>query len=130
MVVSCHGTLIFDGDCGFCTSSAEWVSRSWRPGFEAIAWQHLETKRLGSLGLTEGDAREAAWWIDEAGRRFRGHRAIAKSLRASRGWKGALGAVLEVPPLSWGTAGIYPLVVRYRHRLPGGTPACRRTLDG
>jgi predicted DCC family thiol-disulfide oxidoreductase YuxK len=117
--------LIFDGDCGFCTSSAEWIARGWRPGSEAVAWQHLGSDRLDTMGLTERDTQQAAWWVDETGRLFRGHRAIAKSLRASRGWKRILGAMLEAPPLSWGSAGIYPLVVRYRYRLPGGTPACR-----
>lgn len=117
--------LIFDGDCGFCTSAAEWISQSWRPGFEAVAWQHLGVDRLKSVGLSADDTQAAAWWVDETGRLFRGHRAIAKSLRACRGWKRTGGTLLDVPPLSWLAAVFYPVVVRYRYRLPGGTPACR-----
>jgi predicted DCC family thiol-disulfide oxidoreductase YuxK len=121
------GLLIFDGDCGFCTSSAEWVSRSWPPGPETAAWQHLGDKRLAELGLTTREAQDAAWWVDGAGRKFRGHRAMAKSLLAARGWKRAAGALIDVPPGSWVAAAAYPLITRYRYHLPGGTPACRAT---
>jgi predicted DCC family thiol-disulfide oxidoreductase YuxK len=121
-VVPGHGMLIFDGDCGFCTSSAEWIPRGWGPGFEAVAWQHLGTDRLKSLGLTIRDTQEAAWWVDDTGGLFRGHRAIAKGLHTCRGWKATLGAALDLPPLSWFSAAIYPVVVRYR--LPGGKSAC------
>jgi predicted DCC family thiol-disulfide oxidoreductase YuxK len=119
--------LIFDGDCGFCTWSAEWISRGWGPAFEAVAWQHLGTDRLKSLGLTTRDTQEAAWWVDGTGRLFSGHRAIAKGLRSCKGWRGTVGAALDLPPLSWLSAAIYAVVVRYRYRLPGGTPACRVT---
>ena len=125
MVAARQGMLIFDGDCGFCTSAAEWIARSWRPGFEAIPWQHLGTDGLKALNLSADDARAAAWWVDESGRLFRGHRAIAKSLRSCHGWKRTVGTLLDVPPLSWLSAVIYPVVVKYRYRLPGGTPACR-----
>lgn len=120
-----HGLLIFDGDCGFCTSSALWVSRDWRPGPRTVAWQHLGPDGLRSLGLCVDDAKEAAWWVDDRGQLYKGHRAIAKSLLPCRGWKRVAGALLSVPPLSWCAAAVYPVVVRYRHRLPGGTPVCR-----
>ena len=119
------GLLIFDGDCGFCTSSANWVARSWPPGPTAVPWQHLGDDELTGLGLSTEQVREAAWWIDGSGRPFRGHRAMARCLSAGRGWKHVLGVLMEHPPLSWAGAAVYPVVVRYRHRLPGGTPACR-----
>ena len=124
MVPTGSGLLIFDGDCGFCTSSAEWMSRGWRPGPKAIAWQHLGPQTLADLGLTVEQVQQAAWWVDETGQRFSGYRAISKGLLACRGWKRGAGAVISVPPFSWFAAAVYPLVVRYRYRLPGGTPAC------
>jgi predicted DCC family thiol-disulfide oxidoreductase YuxK len=130
VVAPAQGMLIFDGDCGFCTSAAQWISQAWRPGYEAVPWQHLAAHGLTSVGLTTRDAQEAAWWVDEQGRRFRGHRAIAKSLRCCHGWKSILGRLLEVPPLSWLSAALYPVVVRYRYRLPGGSPACRVAPPG
>lgn len=79
---------------------------------------------LTNLGLTVKQAQQAAWWVDDAGHRFSGHRAIAKGLLACGGWKRVVGAAISVLPLSCLAAAIYPLVVRFRYRLPGGTPAC------
>jgi predicted DCC family thiol-disulfide oxidoreductase YuxK len=125
VAVQGQGLLIFDGDCGFCTSSAEWVSHGWPPGPTAVAWQHLTPEQLRQLKLSLGDVQDAAWWVDEHGRRFRGDRAIAKSLLACTGGRRIVGSLMSAPPLSWASAAVYPLVVRYRHRLPGATPACR-----
>ncbi len=116
--------LVFDGDCSFCTSSAEWLEARFDPdaGAGVEPWQRLD---IASLGLTEHDVATAAYWVDRSGRAFRGHRAIAKSLLACRGgWRWA-GAVMEIPPVSWAARGVYWLVARYRHKLPGGTPACK-----
>ena len=117
--------LVYDGDCSFCSSAARWVSARWVGSEEAIAWQRLNADQLDRLGLTLDDVRSAAWWIDAAGRRSRGHLAIARALRAAPGWPSVVGRVLLVPPVRWLAAGAYPLVARWRHRLPGGTPACR-----
>ena len=117
--------LVYDGDCSFCSSSARWITARWRGPQEAVAWQHLSADRLERLGLTLDDARCAAWWIDPDGRRSRGHVAIARALRAAHGWPSVVGSALLVPPLRWLAAGAYPLIARWRHRLPGGTPACR-----
>ena len=116
--------LIYDGDCGFCTSVAVAISRRWRIPAEAAAWQSLGESGLAELGLTPEAAQRAAWWVDGDGRRFRGHRAVAKALLAARGWRRVVGEVILIPPVSWASAVGYRLVVRYRHRLPGSTNAC------
>ncbi|HZU73140.1 MAG TPA: DCC1-like thiol-disulfide oxidoreductase family protein [Acidimicrobiales bacterium] len=117
--------LIFDGDCGFCTSAVTWVSRHWRPGADAVPWQRLSEAKLASIGLSVADAGAAAWWVDPDLRLQRGHLAIAKALEQGRGWRRVAGGLVMRPPLRWLAAAVYPLVVRWRHRLPGGTPACR-----
>ncbi|MGI8492089.1 MAG: thiol-disulfide oxidoreductase DCC family protein [Acidimicrobiales bacterium] len=117
--------LVFDGDCGFCTSSARWAAKGWTGDARAVAWQHLGPDGLVRLGLTVAQAQAAAWWVDESGAVFRGHRAIGKSLLACRGWRRAAGALVLTPPLGWVAAGVYRLVVRYRHWLPGSTEASK-----
>ena len=117
--------LVYDGDCSFCSSSARWLEAHWQGPQKAVAWQHLGEAQLERLGLTLADVRCAAWWIDEDGRTARGHLAIARALRAAHGWPSVVGRVLLVPPFRWLAAGAYPLVTRWRHHLPGGTPACR-----
>ena len=117
--------LVYDGDCSFCTSIAAWLERRFRGGDTVIAWQFLPEDGLARIGLSEADVRSAAWWIDERGRAFRGHLALSKALSATRGWPRLLGGILRIPPVNLLARAAYPVVARFRHRLPGGTPACR-----
>jgi predicted DCC family thiol-disulfide oxidoreductase YuxK len=116
--------LVYDGDCSFCSSSARWIAARWQGPEQAVAWQQLSADQLERLGLTLDDVRCAAWWVDCGGRASRGHVAIAFALRAAQGWPSVVGRVLLVPPFRWLAAGAYPLIARWRHRLPGGTPVC------
>jgi predicted DCC family thiol-disulfide oxidoreductase YuxK len=114
--------LIFDGDCSFCTSSAQWIEHRLPDGVRVEPWQRLE---LDAFHLTEHDVTTAAYWVDDRGTTYRGHRSIAKALIAAGGpWK-VVGALLLVPPISWLAALGYVVVAKNRHRLPGGTPACK-----
>jgi predicted DCC family thiol-disulfide oxidoreductase YuxK len=117
--------LVYDGDCSFCSSSARWITARWNGSQRAVAWQHVSAGELERLGLTLDDVRRAVWWIDPSGARSRGHLAIARALQAAHGWPSVIGQVALVPPFRWLAAGAYPLIARWRHRLPGGTPACR-----
>jgi predicted DCC family thiol-disulfide oxidoreductase YuxK len=113
--------LIFDGDCAFCTT---WVNRlrAWLPRFpEAQPWQWLE---LEWYGLTIDDVTRFAWYVTPR-RQFGGHLAFSALLRAQPtfGYRFA-GWILAVPPFSWVATAGYGLIARYRHVLPGGTPAC------
>lgn len=117
--------LIYDGDCGFCTRSAQWISSKWAAGPKIVSWQQLGDQELLALGLTQRDVAAAAWWADENGQLHRGHRAVGKALVQAGGPYGLLGRVLLIPPISWVAAAGYRLVARFRYRLPGGTPACR-----
>jgi predicted DCC family thiol-disulfide oxidoreductase YuxK len=118
-------TLIFDGDCGFCTTVARSTARRFRHGERAEAWQLLEEGELERHGLTLGDVTEAAWWVDDSGTRDRGHRAIGAALRADGGLWRLLSWIVLTPPTSFIAAASYRLVVRWRYKLPGGTPACK-----
>lgn len=114
--------LIFDGDCGFCTTSVNWLGRV-LPAMPAVSpYQWVELERYG---LTAADAGSRVWLVS-AGGRFGGAAAVSALLRhqpvpALR----ALGWLGTVPPWSWAAEIGYRLVARYRYRLPGGTPACR-----
>ena len=115
-------TLIFDGDCGFCTTAVLWLQRT-LPRVPATA--PFQWTDLAEFGLDEAQARSRVWFVT-GGRRYGGASAIAAMLRGQPnaglrllGWLGT------VPPWSWAAEAGYRLVARYRYRLPGGTPACR-----
>ena len=116
--------LIFDGDCGFCTTSARFLAR-WvvRGGSTSVApWQRLD---LAGLGLTADQCNEAVQWVGEGAQVASGHAAIAATLRAGHPVWRPLGALLVAPGFSWLAARLYAWVAGHRYALPGGTPACR-----
>jgi predicted DCC family thiol-disulfide oxidoreductase YuxK len=119
-------TLVYDGDCGFCTTSANWISRRWpvEGGPTAVPWQRLSPDDVAEAHLSEDDFKRAAWWIDGDNRQ-EGSRAVAHALIAAGGLWAIAGRILLVPPISWLASLGYRIVARYRYRLPGGTPACR-----
>lgn len=119
--------LIFDGDCGFCTSSVRWLRRVLPAMPDAAPYQWTA---LDEYGLSEADASSKVWLVvrDRSGRnrRLGGHLAVAgllthQPVAALR----LLGHLMTLPPISWVAAAGYALVARYRFALPGGTPACR-----
>lgn len=117
--------LLFDGNCGFCTSAARWIERSWPDSAEIVPWQAFGEEGLDAIGLTVRDVSQAAWWVDGRGRASRGHRAVGKALLAGGGWRAVVGVVILTPPICVIAAGAYWMVARYRYLLPGTTPACR-----
>jgi len=116
--------LVFDGDCGFCTTSARWLHR-WvvTDGSTSIApWQLLD---LAGLGVTEDQCRTAVQWVGEDGQVVSGHAAIAATLRAGHPVCRPVGSLLVAPGFSWLAKHAYAWVAEHRYALPGGTPACR-----
>jgi predicted DCC family thiol-disulfide oxidoreductase YuxK len=113
--------LVFDGDCAFCTTWVHRLERVLDRFPESQPWQWIDHE---ALGLSHHDVTHYAWLIvdDE---RFRGHAAFAALLRrqGQTGWR-FLGHLLVTPPFSWAAAAAYALIARFRHRLPGGAPAC------
>ncbi|MEN3612049.1 DUF393 domain-containing protein [Plantactinospora sp. ZYX-F-223] len=114
-------TFVYDGDCAFCTTCAEFIGRRIPTGARVVPWQFAD---LDALGLTAAECEEAVWWVGTDGVRAAGPDAIALLLGASRpGWR-LLGAGLRLPPVRLLAWPAYRWVARNRHRLPGGTAAC------
>lgn len=115
--------LVYDGDCAFCTRCADRGRRHLPASADVVAWQRIGD--LGVVGLTERDVRTAAYWIAPDGRQHRGHLAVAAALVACGGVWALAGRILRTPPVDWLAGPVYRLVARHRHRMPGGSDACR-----
>lgn len=115
-------TLIFDGDCSFCTSSVNWLQKNLPGKFAVQPYQKLE---LDTLGLTTNDAQQQIWLI-EPQRQSGGHRALTRLFQKQPrfGWR-MLGFLLALPVVNALFFFVYSLVAKNRHLLPGGTPACK-----
>lgn len=57
-------TLLFDGDCGFCTTAVRWIERNVSPRCESVARQRLD---LRGIGVTRQRAQREALWVTPAG---------------------------------------------------------------
>ena len=114
--------MIFDGDCGFCTTAVNWLTKHLSEFPTAVPFQWAD---LESLGVTEAEARDRVWFVSGT-ERFGGHRAVSALLllQPQFGWR-FLGRLIVVPGFSLIAAVGYALVAKYRYKLPGGTPACK-----
>jgi predicted DCC family thiol-disulfide oxidoreductase YuxK len=129
-------TFLYDGDCAFCSISADFLERRVRTDAKILPWQWSE---LDTLGVTQAEAEAAVMWIEPDFKRA-GPDAIAVLLRRAQWYWKPLGWVLSLTPVSWLAWPVYRLIARNRHKLPGGTAACslpqaerdrrRAVLDG
>ena len=117
--------LVYDGDCGFCTSSARWLQRH-AAGLELVAWQEAD---LEELGLTTAECVSAVQLVTTSGRAS-GGQAVSAALRRCRQPYRGVGTVLGVPALRPVVEFGYRLVAEHRHRLPGSTCAVSDRDEG
>ena len=119
------GTLVYDGDCGFCTTTARWVERRLSDDCQVIPSQQAD---LAALGLSADDVARSAWWIGPDGTRWDEHQSIAGALGTMSGPWPTVGRLLTLGPINPLARWVYRLVAdnRYRIRRPGTRPTCNR----
>ena len=113
--------LVFDGDCGFCTTSAMFGQR--RLGLDRVEpWQRLD---LDHLGLSEAQCEQAVQWVGVDGTVSSAQYAVIEALRHAGAPWSFLGRVMALPGVHQFAGVVYRWVARNRSKLPGGTPACQ-----
>ena len=110
------GHLVYDADCGFCTRSAHWLDEA------PIAWHTLD---LDALHVTQGEADANAGYLEDGKITDLGADAIIAALRAKRGSGRLLGLLMATPGIRQIAHLVYPRIAANRHRMPGGTAACK-----
>lgn len=112
-------TLVFDGDCAFCTACVRWGQRNLKQWPTTVAYQFID---VSEHGLTQEQVRTSIWLLPA---KLPANRAVAAILKQQRNlfWK-LLGVLIDLPILRLLSAAAYRLVARNRHRLPGATEAC------
>ena len=115
-------TLVFDGDCGFCTTVAKHFEKRSRVPIDIAAWQLTDLSRLG---LTAYQASAQVYLVFDS-KLFGGHEAFAEFMRLQGDpFHRVVASLMRAPGLCRLSAWAYRLVAKNRHRLPGGTPACQ-----
>lgn len=120
--------VVFDGDCGFCTSSARWLARrlagSGPVDVRLTPWQDTD---LEALGIDPARAWHEVLWVPPEGPVSGGAPAVAAWLRHAGSPWAVPGRMMDWPGARYVAARAYRLVADHRDRLPGGTPACSTT---
>jgi predicted DCC family thiol-disulfide oxidoreductase YuxK len=114
-------TFVYDGDCAFCTTCAQFIERRIPSRATVVPWQFADLDRLG---LTLEQVEEAVQWVGPDGAIASGPDAIALLLRdAGRFWE-VPGRALQAAPVAALAWPAYRWISGHRHLLPGGTAAC------
>lgn len=113
--------LIFDGDCGFCTSSVTVIERWIRPRCDIKPWQRTD---IAEFDLTEAECTTAVQFVTADRRVYSGSRAVMRMLRTAPPPWPAVGALGDAPGVAWVADRVYRWIATHRERLPGSTPAC------
>ncbi len=116
-------TLVFDGECGFCTRCVLWLQRlDRRARVETLPHQALGVR--DRFGLSEGDVDRSVWVIRD-GRRHAGAAAVALALDTALGTR-MFHRFATAPIVGPALERAYQFVAEHRGRLAGVTPWCRR----
>jgi predicted DCC family thiol-disulfide oxidoreductase YuxK len=117
--------IIYDGDCAFCTSSADWLARRLHrpegPNPRLVPWQFTD---LAALGTTAERTQREALWITPEGTIYGGAAVFTEWLKFRGGSYAAVGHAMNLPGIQGLAAAVYRLIAKNRHRMPGGSPAC------
>jgi predicted DCC family thiol-disulfide oxidoreductase YuxK len=116
------GTLYFDGVCGMCTRSRNFLVRLDRTG----ALDTAPSQAPGTverLGIPAERLGESVWWLDSSGAVYGGAEAVNAALSTALGtrlplWFYRLPVVRSVEEFA------YRWVAAHRYRFPGTTPYC------
>jgi predicted DCC family thiol-disulfide oxidoreductase YuxK len=116
------GTLFFDGACGMCTRSRNFLVKMNRTG---DMWTE-PLQRAGTaerLGISAERLMESVWWLDSSGDVYGGAEAANAAVSAALGTAVPL-LVYRVPGMRSLQNAIYRWIAGHRPRFPGATPYC------
>lgn len=125
--------LLYDGQCGFCASSVQWILRNDRQGTLRFAPLQGETARPILAAHPELATVDSVVWVEGVGEarealearevvRVRSEAALAVARYLGGGWSVAarLAALIPRPLRDRG----YDLIARHRHKLTRNGPEC------
>ena len=117
-------TIIFDGECGFCTRSVNWLKQlDRREQIKVVPYQHPGTPE--AYGLTQAQCAEAVWAITNTGTAVPAAAAVNRALDTALG-KQWFERIYGLPLMSRLQEWVYRWIARNRRRFPGVRPFCQQ----
>ena len=116
------GTLFFDGNCGMCTRSRNFLLKLNRT--RGLHTEPLQGDGVAErLGIAPDLLLEKVRWLDASGQVYGGAEAANAAVSAALGTRLPL-LVYRIPGVSAVQEAIYRWVADHRYRFPGTTPYC------
>lgn len=116
--------VIFDGDCGICTKTAEWIERKDKK--ERLTVKPFQILDLDKYDLELEQVQSSVYFINE-GKKIDKARAVYEILKQLTGFWGFLGAAASNSFIAWFSNPFYVLIARNRTKVSRmfGLDACK-----
>lgn len=116
------GVLFFDGVCGMCTRSRDFLVRLDRIG--SMKTEPLQGPGVAQrLGIAPSQLLESVRWLDSSGAVYSGAEAVNAALSAALGTRLPL-LIYRLPGIRSLQDLVYRWVAGHRYRFPGTVPYC------
>jgi predicted DCC family thiol-disulfide oxidoreductase YuxK len=103
--------VVYDGDCAFCTATAQWLERHARVPVRLVSIEDVDRSKLLTR-LEEGEIEATAHYVTAGGIEYHGGEAMTRAFRLVRfGW---MASPLDLPGLRYIRDAGYALVARAR----------------
>jgi len=112
-VASDRLTLVYDGECEFCSRLARWVVRHDRSGRVSVVASQ-EPGLIERLGLSREEVGRASWAVEPGGLKFEGAAGINQVLGELGGAWRVLAWFYRLPIVGWVEDAYYGRVARRR----------------
>jgi predicted DCC family thiol-disulfide oxidoreductase YuxK len=123
-------SMLFDGDCGICTSFARFAATiDLEKRFEIVPYQTYPEEKLKSWGMSYKQCSEKMQVVTPQGRRYSGAFGMNYFFYQYRPWVLLVILLYVIPLFLLGEMIVYALVARNRQRLSRwfGLKACLRS---
>jgi predicted DCC family thiol-disulfide oxidoreductase YuxK len=116
------GTLFFDGNCGMCTRSRNFLLKLNRTG--DLHTEPLQTPGTADrLGVADSNLMDSVRWLDAEGNVYSGAEAANAAVSVALGTRIPL-MIYRIPGIRSLEEAVYRWVADHRYRFPGTTPYC------
>jgi predicted DCC family thiol-disulfide oxidoreductase YuxK len=106
-------TLLYDGECEFCTRLARWVERRDRRGRISVH-PNQEPGLIEGVGLTRAEVDRSVWAVEPGGRRYEAAGAVNRVLWELGGVWAGLASFYGLPGIKQAQDAYYLRVARRR----------------